>query len=110
MEERAVVQHFNANHRCNSEGRFVVPLPKKQDAGAIRESRSQAVWRFKALERSLSHKGRFSEFDAVMQEYIHLRHAEKVPLEDMEKDPSEVFYLPMHAVYNASSSTMKIRA
>ena len=110
IEERAVVQHFNANNRRNSEGRFVVPLPKKPDPGAIGESRSQAVRRFKALERSLSHKGRFSEFDAVMQEYLHLGHAEKVPIEDMEKNPSEVFYLPMHAVYKASSSTTKIRA
>ena len=110
MEERAVVQHSNANHRRNSEGRFVVPLPKKPDAGAIGESRSQAVRRFKALERSLNHKGHFSEFDAIMQEYLHLGHAEKVPIEDMEKNPSEVFYLPMHAVYKASSSTTKIRA
>ena len=28
----------------------------------------------------------------------------------MEKNPSEVFYLPMHVVYKASISTMKIRA
>ena len=110
MEERAVVQHFNANHRRNSEGKFVVPLPKKPDAEAIGESRSQAVRRFNVLERSLSHKDRFSEFDAVMQEYLNLGHAEKVPIEDMEKNPSEVFYLPMHTVYKASSSTTKIRA
>ena len=110
MEERAVVQHFNVNHCRNSEGRFVVPLPKKPDAEAIRESRSQAVRRFQALERSLVRKGRFPEFDAVMREYLDLGHAEKVPIEDMEKDPSEVFYLPMHAVYKASSSTTKIRA
>ncbi len=71
----------------NSEGRFVVPLPKKPDAGAIGESRTQAVRRrFKALERSLTHKGQFSEFDTVMQEYLHLGHAEKVPSKDMEKD------------------------
>ena len=68
MEEHAVVQHFNANHRRNFEGRFVEPLPKKPDAGAIGESRSQAVRRFKALERLLSHKGRFSGFHTVMQE------------------------------------------
>ena len=110
MEEHAVVQHFNANHRCNFEGRFLVPLPQKPDAGAIGESRSQAVQRFKALERLLSHKGRFSEFHAIMQEHLHLGHAEKVPTEDMEKNPSEVFYLPMHVVYKASSSTMNIRA
>ena len=57
MEERAIVQHFEANHRRTSEGRFVVPLPKKSDTGVIGESRSQAVRRFVALERSLIRKG-----------------------------------------------------
>ena len=46
----------------------------------------------------------------MMQEYFELGHAEMVPSEDMEKDPSEIFYLPMHAVYKSSSSTTKIRA
>ncbi len=50
-----------------------------------------------------------TEFDTVMQEYLHLDHAEKVPSKDMEKDPAEVFYLPMHVIYKASSSTTKIR-
>ena len=104
------MQHFQANHRRSPDGRFVVPLPKKPGAGVIGESRSQAVRHFHALERSLIYKGRFQEFNAVMQEYLTLGHAEKVPVEDMEKDTGKVFYLPMHAVYKASSSTTKIRA
>ena len=43
MEECAVVQHFEATHHRSPEGRFVVSLPKKPDAGVIGESRSQAV-------------------------------------------------------------------
>ena len=42
-EERTVVHHFQDNHFRTDSGRFVVPLPKKPDAKAIRESRSQAV-------------------------------------------------------------------
>ena len=45
-----------------------------------------------------------------MQEYLDLGHAELVPREDMDKEPSQVFYLPMHAVYKACSSTTMIRA
>ena len=45
-----------------------------------------------------------------MQEYFDLGHAETVPIEDMDKAPSEVFYLPMHAVYKSSSTTTKVRA
>ena len=45
-----------------------------------------------------------------MREYVELGHAELVPSKDMEKPESQVFYLPMHAVYKSSSTTTKIRA
>ena len=110
VEERVVVQHFETNHFRAPDGRFVIPLPKKLNAPAIGESRAQAVRRFVSLERSLTRRGRFTEFDAVMQEYLDLGHAEEVPSADMEKCPGEVFYLPIQAVYKFSSSTTKIRA
>ena len=61
LEECAVVCHFEANHHCTKEGRFMVPLPKKLDAKPIGESRSQAVRRFLSLERSLNSKAQFRE-------------------------------------------------
>ena len=91
-------------------GRFVVSLPRKSDAKQLRESRSQAVRRFMSLERSLTLNGRFNEFEAVMQEYLDMNHAERVPLKDMNKPEREIFYLPMHAVYKSSSTTTKVRA
>ena len=74
------------------------------------ESRSQAVRRFLSFERSLNSKNQFVEFDAVMQEYFCMQHAEAVPPEDLVKPPSKVFYLPMHVIYKQSSTTTKIRA
>ena len=44
----------------------------------------------------------------MMEEYLKLGHVEAVPREDIEKDPSKVFYLSMHIVYKASSTT-KVR-
>ena len=110
LEECTVVRHFETNHHRTKEGKFVVPLPKKPDARPIGKSRSQAVRRFLSLERSLNHKGQFRDFEAVMQEYLDLGHAEAVPSEDLDKAPAEAFYLPMHAVYKSSSTTTKIRA
>ena len=63
-----------------------------------------------SLERSLNRRGGFEEFNSVMQEYFKLGHAEVVPAADLEKPPPLTFYLPMHAVYKASSSTTKVRA
>ena len=110
VEERAVVRHFESNHSRSEEGRFIVPLPKDPNARPIGESRSQAVKRFLSLERSLNQKGCFQEFNTVMQEYLDLKHAEAIPMPDLEKPPELTFYLPMHAVHKASSTTTKIRA
>lgn len=108
--ERLVVRHFECNHRRSKQGRFIVPLPKNPSAGALGESRAQAVKRFLSLEHSLNRRDRFQEFDSVMQEYIDVGHAEVVPTADLEKPPGLTFYLPMHAVYKASSTTTKVRA
>ena len=110
MEERIVVQHFNANHIRKPDGRFMVPLPRKSDGVTLGESRSQAVRRFLSLERSLNSRNQFVEFSAVIQEYFDMQHAEAVPSEDLKKPTSKVFYLPMHAVYKQSSTTTKVRA
>ena len=109
-EERATVNHFKANHCRLSSGRFVVPLPKKQDAKPIGESRSLAVRRFLSLERTLRAKNQFDQFGDVMKEYFHLEHAELVPPGELNLPTSDVFYLPMHAVHKQSSMTTKIRA
>ena len=109
-EEKSVVQHFNQNHYRSTDGRCVVPLPKKPHAPLLGESRSHAVRRFLSLERALRSKGEFEDFDAVIREYFELQHAEPVPTPDLDKPQHRVFYLPMHAVKKESSTTTKIRA
>ena len=108
-KERAVVHHFEANHSRTAEGRFIVPLPKKADTPGLGVSRSQSVRRFLNTERSLNSRKQFVEFATVMQEYFTLGHAEKVPIVDLQKPPQQVFYMPMHAVRKASSTTTKVR-
>lgn len=109
-EERSAIQHFKANQTRTKDGRFIVPLPKRENVKPLGESRSQAIHRFLALERTLHSKNQFQEFGAVMKEYFDLGHAERVPREDLDKPAREVFYLPMHAVRKDSSTTTKIRA
>ena len=108
-DERIVVEHFRINHSRTSDGRFIVPLPKRSDTKPLGESRSQAVRRFLCLERSLQYKGQTAEFNAAMSEYFDSNHAEAVVDSDLDKPPRDVFYLPMHVVYKESSSTTKMR-
>ena len=109
-DEKYVLQHYSDNHARTNTGRFVVPLPRKSDAGAIGESRSQAVQRLLSLERSLCSRKEFQAFDEVMGDYFEKGHAEPVPDDDLQKPPWEVFYLPMHAIRKESSTTTKLRA
>ena len=109
-EERSVVQHFKANHRHTESGRFIVPLPKRENTKTFGESRSLVVRRFLSIERTLHAKNQFDEFNEVMKEYFDLGHAELVPPGDLNKSTQDVYYLPMHAVRKESSTTTKIRA
>ena len=109
-EEKFVVQHFDENHCRTSDGRFIVPLPKKPHAPPLGESRTLAVRRFLCLERSLRAKGEFDAVESVIKEYFVLKHAEPVPAADLDAPPGSVFYLPMHVVKKESSTTTKIRA
>ena len=109
-EVKSVVEYFNETHHQNSDGRFIVSLPKKPDAKALGESRSTAVTRFLSLERSLHSKVQFGKLTEVMAEYFQMDHAEPVPLKDLERSCEEVFYLPMQVVVKESSTTTKLRA
>ena len=65
-EERSIVRHFQETHTRSETGGFIVPLPKNSQSQPLGESRSQAVRRFRSLERSLYSKGQFQEFSNVI--------------------------------------------
>ena len=54
-----------------------------------------ALHRFLQIERSLARKGKISEFNAVLDEYLSMGHAEAVPVAELSKPHSSVFYLPI---------------
>ena len=64
---------------------------------------------FKNLEQSLYRKGQFERFAHCVEEYFELGHAEPVPAVDLKMSCSEVYYMPMHAVWKESSTTTKLR-
>ena len=61
-------------------------------------------------ELSLKKRGKLDAFNAVVEEYLMLGHAELVPPEDLTKSSSQSFYLSMHGVVKESSTTTKLRA
>ena len=105
-EEEQVESHYNETHSYDSAAkRYTVSLPRKVAGLTLGESRSQALNRARANERSLLRKGTWEKFQAVVQEYIDLDHAQKVTQQDMALPSSDCYYMPMHGVYKESSST-----
>ena len=83
-EENRAMVHFNEHHTRDEDGRFIVPLPRKENVPPLGESRTQAICRFRSLERSLWTKGKFGNFAEVMQEYFKKDHAEQLLLEEVD--------------------------
>ena len=110
-EEQQVEDHFNATHSYDrEEKRYTIRLPKKNDTLQLGDSRSQALNRAKANEKSLLRKDCWPQFQAVIQEYLDLGHATLVSPEDLQQSPSTSYYMPVHAVFKQSSSSTKLRA
>ena len=65
--------------------------------------------KFISLESKMHAMGRFEEVEMVIDNYFVNKHTEPIPQADLEKPPSEVFYLPMLVVRKESSKTTKVR-
>ena len=87
--------------------RYTVALPRREDVPPLGESRPQALARYLNHERAVIRKGTHQPYQAVMQEYFTLNHAEEVPAE--LSLPTEHFYMPMHAVTKETSTSTKLR-
>ena len=103
--ERLVVEHYAHHHRREKDGRFLVRLPFKPNSTPFGKSQPQALKRFLSLERRLHHLNLYDKYAMVVHEYFTSEHAEKVPVSELDKPPSETFYLPHHAVHKDSTTT-----
>ena len=108
-DEESVQQHFASSHIYVSQpGYYQVSLPRVSHHTALGLSRPQALHRYLSNEKALIKKGTHDAFQAVVCEYIDLGHAEKVPPSDLTSS-HEHYYLPMHGVSKASSTSTKLR-
>ena len=80
QKEVKVEKHYEMTHSYSAEDRrYTVRLPKVDSPPQLGESRTQAVNRARANEKSLIRKGRYKAFQDVMLEYVTLGHAVEVP-------------------------------
>ena len=97
--------HYRDTTTRNAAGRYIVRLPFREKNVDLGESRTQALRRFRGLEkRFASTPGLELEYSKVMKEYIDLGHMTLV-----SNESKGGYYLPHHAVHKSSSATTKVR-
>jgi len=110
MEENICERHFLNNVSQNSQGRYIVKLPvREQMLNNIGDSRESALKRLRGIE------GRFKrdpilkiQYAAFLDKYLSLGHMElRMELPIAEETIS--FYLPHHCVFKTVGQASKIR-
>ncbi|XP_065081813.1 uncharacterized protein LOC135704278 [Ochlerotatus camptorhynchus] len=109
VEEAACEEHFRHTVKRNSEGRYIVRLPVKENViEQLGDNRSTAVRRFRMLEgRLVRNPGIAQQYRDFMDEYLALGHMKQVF--DYQSPPSPCYHMPHHAVVREESTTTKLR-
>ena len=107
LEEQVQSHYASTTSYCPETLRYTVTLPRKTEIPPLGESRAQASSRYYNNERSILRRGVWNQFQEVVQGYLDLGHAEVVPPSELST-PNQ-YYLPMHSVTKASSTSTKLR-
>lgn len=108
-EEKQCEEFFVKTTTRDSEGRYIVKLPFKNDIPACKEGSTKliAVKRLQSLEKRLAkNKVLKEEYQKTFEEYLRLNYM--VPVIENEKDKDSV-YLPYHEVIREDKDTTKVR-
>ncbi|XP_069358461.1 uncharacterized protein [Maniola hyperantus] len=110
VEEQRCEDFFQETTTRDSEGRYIVQLPFKEEDPSCKygNSREIAITRFLMLEKRLLKSPNLkTQYSDVISEYLTLGHMEVIHPEQIDK-PGSV-YLPHHAVIRADKTTSKVR-
>ncbi|XP_062704225.1 uncharacterized protein LOC134286608 [Aedes albopictus] len=107
--ERFCEEHFAQNTTRNTEGRYVVKLPKREELlMQLKDNRYNATRRFYSLERSLeANPEKKRMYHQFIEEYVRLHHMREIGPDEADDQPQ--YFLPHHAVMKLDSSTTKLR-
>ena len=107
VEERKCEERYKAITQRNTEGRFVVQMPFKEESRRPGHIKANAM-RFLRLEQILHRdESLLKIYLAFIQEFLDLGYLEKV--ESLELDVFPNYYLPHPCVLKEDSSTTKLR-
>ncbi|XP_033229611.1 uncharacterized protein LOC117181153 [Belonocnema kinseyi] len=102
-------QQFTATTRRDTEGRFIVSLPLKNEVNELGHSLKMAKKRLFAMERKREKHPEVNEkYIDFMKDYEEKKQMTQIPQDEISTVKS-VNYLPHHAVFKECSTTTKLR-
>ncbi|XP_058456735.1 uncharacterized protein LOC131434107 [Malaya genurostris] len=109
LAEQQCEDLFNESTTRDSDGRYIVRLPKKENfTQLLGASKLNAFKRFKWLEKKLEKdRDLKQQYHDFMSEYIRLGHMNEISEDNL--DGPDACYLPHHPVIKTASSTTKVR-
>lgn len=104
-EESQCERHFQENYIRDTDGRYVVALPFKENKNKLGESYHMAMKRLQGLEKRLKKDPELkTNYRKIISDYLGLGYMSK-----LSERTDEGFYLPHQAVIKESSLTTKLR-
>lgn len=99
QDDMRFLQIMEDGIRLKKDGHYEMPLPFKEDKPELPDNKKYAIQRLKCLEKRLKRDEKYySDYVAFMTETIDRGDAERVPTDDLNKQP--VWYIPHHGVYH----------
>ncbi|XP_025997854.2 uncharacterized protein LOC113006136 [Solenopsis invicta] len=107
-DEKKCERYFEQTTIRDTNGRFIVMLPFRDETLPIGNNKEIALKRLNYLERKLKGNKVFRDcYINFMHDYVKLGHMSIVT--DSHNEPQRVVYLPHHGVLKESSSSTKLR-
>ena len=108
-EDETCERLFKESHSRDSQGRYEVRLPMKEDLpSAAAETRQMALGSLSTMHRRFARDPKLAqEYREFMRQYEHLGHMTRVPASEIQQEAA--WYLPHHAMVQASNLSWKLR-
>ena len=110
IPENMAETHYKDTFYCLSDGSNAVRLSRKDPAPNLGDSRNFALKQLQSTEGTLKKQSKLDKFSNVMQEYLDLGHSEEIAVPKLNLPPFQHYYMPVHAIAKATSTTTKLRA
>ena len=98
-DDNTVYKFWEQNTRI-VDGRYEIPIPFKHDVVNFPNNRVYAQGRLRSTLKGLRLKGKFDSYKAEIDLMLKEGYAEKVPVDQLNRNDGMVFYLPHFPVYH----------